>query len=464
MDDSSPGSELAQVIPERGTVEPFGVWRTSLDNERYRILQYFVLEMFPAVSRADTAPFFPGPASHSQQAVTQMIRDCLTHEMHTYALLTASSARMKFLTRASFSQADLPEQYADKTMILLRKHLSENRPVDERLILTIFFLWAIESYRRDWAAVRTHQEMIKYLYKTHLGGFHNLSYHLRKMIWFGDRFQATATATPPVIEESWTPEDITPAVVSKVLEAIQATGQAPMGTAFTDFSLAFFTSDFRLLVQDVIVLASIVQCYWAGIQGSHPDADWVNGRSHAMLDKLLFFTDTRDITGWRFAVLLQDCVRLALITWLAFVGSPTTGVASQSVKDNIKIRVAVDARPLRRRFAALIAQMHDSMPDDERRSIDRLFLWIAGLGGVASEMKENIDWFCDRFRELAEKLEIHSWDAFTGVASGFLWLDRLEAVNGFRLRNVLERQPVLEHGILSSAVPVPLRRHSSGEG
>ncbi|KAI9877194.1 MAG: hypothetical protein M1823_007143, partial [Watsoniomyces obsoletus] len=153
--------------------------------------------MFPAISRSDTPAFFTGPVFPGQQAAAQMIRDCLTDEMQSYALLTASSARMKFLTRTPLSQADLPEQYADTTMHLLRKHLARNETVDERLILTIFFLWAIESYRRDWEAVRIHREMIKYLYTEHLGGFHSLSYHLRKMIWFGDRFQATATATPP---------------------------------------------------------------------------------------------------------------------------------------------------------------------------------------------------------------------------------------------------------------------------
>lgn len=176
-------SELVKVIPARGTVEPFDVCRVSLDNERYRILQYFVLEMFPTISRSDTPAFFTGAGSPGQEVVNQMIRDCLTDEMHTYALLTASSGRMKFLTKAPFSQPDLPERYADMTMRLLRRHLSENGPVDERLILTIFFLWAIESYRRDWKAVRTHQEMIKHLYTTHLGGFQNLSYHLRRMIW-----------------------------------------------------------------------------------------------------------------------------------------------------------------------------------------------------------------------------------------------------------------------------------------
>ena len=432
-------SELAKVIPERGTVEPFDVCRVSLNNERYRILQYFVLEMFPTISRSDTPAFFTGPVSPGQEVVAQMIRDCLTDEMHTYALLTASSARMKFLTRAPFSRLDLPERYADTAMQLLRTYLSQNRPVDERLILTIFFLWAGESYRKDWKAVRTHQDMIKYLYTTRLGGFHNLSYHLRRMIWFGDRFQATATATPPEIEEeSWEPQDIAPRVVARVMRALEANGQAPMGAAFGAYSITFFTPDFRILVHEVTVLACVVQCYWTKIQESLPDPDWISGRSHAMLDKLLFFRDTRSKETSSSAILLQDCVRLALITWLAFVGSPMTGVASKSLTDNIRIRVAADARPLRQQFALFIAHARDSVSEDQRDLIDRLCLWIAGLGGVASELKTNIQFFLEHFRALAEELDIDSWTSFTRIGRSFLWLDRLEAVNGFRLTRMLK--------------------------
>jgi hypothetical protein len=452
--ESSPGSDLTQVIPEGGTVEPFGVCKVPLDNERYRILQYFVLEMFPAISRSDTPAFFTEPVSPGQQAAAQMIRDCLTDEMHTYALLTASSARMKFLTRTPLSQADLPEQYADTTMHLLRKHLARNETVDERLILTIFFLWAIESYRRNWNAVRTHQEMIKYLYTKHLGGFHSLNYHLRKMIWFGDRFQATATATPPVIEETWGPQEISPWVVSRVLNAIASSAQVPMGSAFAVYTISFFTPEFRILVHEVTVLACVVQCHWTDIKESYPDPDWVNGRSHALLDKLLFFNDPRLEESIAFAILLQDCVRLSMITWLAFIGSPATGVASKSVKDNIKIRVAVDARPLRRRFATMMFHADQVVSEEQRHEINRLLLWIAGLGGVASEVEENIAWFCERFQELATQMDIHSWVAFTPIGRGFLWLDRLEAVNDFRLTRLLERQNLAANGTPSSADPV----------
>ena len=436
----SPVSELTQLIPERGTIEPFGVCKVPLNNERYRILQYFVLEMFPAISRSDTPAFFTGPTSPGQQAVAQMIRDCLTSEMHTHALLTASTARMKYLAKVPLSHPDLPERYADTTMRLLRQHLSKHQVVDERLILTIFFLWAIESYRRDWKGVRTHQEMIKRLYTDYLGGFQNLSYQLRKILWFADRFQATATATPPVIEESWEPEDISPRVISRVLRAIIASRQEPMGAGFDEYTMAFFTPDFRHLLHEVIVLGYVVQCYWSNIKESYPDPNWVNGRSHSLLDRLLFSHDDRSKEDPAFATMLQECVRLALVTWLAFIDAPKTGVCPLSVAVGVRIRVAIDARPLRQHLASLIIYKRESGVEDEKNSIERLFLWIAGLGGLVSELQSNIEWFCQRFRELAENLRIDSWATFMPIERTFLWLDRLEAANDFRLTKELEHQ------------------------
>ena len=263
-------------------------------------------------------------------------------------------------------------------------------------------------------------------------------------------------------EESWEPQEIPPSEVSRVLKAIVATGQEPMGAAFGEYTILCFTAEFRVLLHDVTVLACVVQCYWTRIQDSLPDADWIYGRSHAILDKLLFFKDTtsEDMSG--FAVLLQDCVRIALITWLAFVGSPMTGVASRSVKDNIKIRVAADARPLRQQFALLIGQASNS--EYRQPLIDRLCLWIAGLGGVASEVKANIQFFLEHFEALAKRLHVDSWASFTRIGNSFLWLDQLEAVNGFRLTRLLKRQRFEANGIFSHNSPAPMQRLYSTDG
>ncbi len=151
------------------------------------------------------------------------------------------------------------------------------------------------------------------------------------------------------------------------------------------------------------------------IQESNPNPDWISGWSHATLDKLLFLIDPRSKETSSSAILLQDGFTLALITWLSFIGSPRTGVASKNVEDNLKFRVAADARLLRQRFALLIAHIHETPSEDPQHLTDRLFVWIADLGSVASVFTEKIQFFPEHARTPVEKLDVDSWASFTCI-------------------------------------------------
>ena len=155
-------NSLDLMIPAGGTVEPFDVVKVPLDNEKYQILQYFVLQFFPAVTRSDTGGFISGEVSASQLPALNLVQDSLSHPMHTYALLTGASARMRHVTHAELSQADLTERFADTAIRMLREYMTEGREVDEKLLQSMYYLWATESYRRNWDGVRTHQEMVSW--------------------------------------------------------------------------------------------------------------------------------------------------------------------------------------------------------------------------------------------------------------------------------------------------------------
>ena len=432
-------TSLDLVIPAGGSVEPFDVVKVPLDNEKYNILQYFVLQFFPAVTRSDTGGFISGGISASQLPALQMVQDSLSHPMHTYALLTGASARMKHVSGAELSQTDLTERFADTAIRMLREYMAEGKEVDQKLLQSMYYLWAMESYRRNWDGVRTHEEMVKYLFDNYLGGFRNLNVHLRKMLWYADRFQASATAKPPVIqEESWQAEDITADEFDTISKAIKKTGKVQMGTAFSRYS-TYFSERFNHNLNEVVELASVIQCHWTKVSVDVPDRDWVVGRSYTLSDHLLYFRDSRPDDPFSLPLVLQDCIRLAIIVWLAFIPSPRTGVSPASSTD-VKIRSAIDARPLRYRFATLLGFGEQDIPGTQQSDIDKLFLWIAGLGSLASELEENQKWFTQHFGRLAQKLHVNSWSAFAPVDRSFLWLDRLESVNDSRLTLLLLTQ------------------------
>jgi hypothetical protein len=436
-------------VPQGGSVEPFGLCPVPLDNEKWRVLQYFVHETLPVLCRSDILGFYVGTTAPTPQSMLQAVRNALSEELTTYALLTVSSGRMKFVSRASFSQPNLHEFMTDALLKSLQRRLNQAQPVDEILLLAIYLLCAAETYRKDWSAVQIHQKMLRHLYTTYLGGFHGITYYLRRMIWLQDRFIAMARATVPLVEVvcparmDAIDQGVPPTVRSRVLRAIEANAQTPMGTNIIDCPPQLFCPAFSQLLNETTMLACILQCHWTGIRDSLPDHLWTHARIQIMLDRFLLYVDPRQPPATsELAILLQECVRISVITWLAFASSPATGTDVRSFDLNMKSRAAADARPLRQLLTALENKMDVDfrLPEHHKNWIDQLTFWLMGLGALASELKDNIDWFSSRFLRVASamKPEVDSWEAFAPVGHRFLWLDRLEKVNDYRLAKLFE--------------------------
>ncbi|KEF60274.1 uncharacterized protein A1O9_05124 [Exophiala aquamarina CBS 119918] len=434
-----PSSRLLQVLrPSRSSVEPFGQFRVSIDAEKHRILQYFVFKFFPAVTRLDIVSFIGFNQKSPTSPAIQILRNSLSEELHFLALLTAASARMKYVEQYHFARADLPEQLADVTLRLLRRYLAQSKPVTQELLQSILYLWAVESYRRNWDAVLMHGRMIMHLCNTHFGGFQNLNPYLRRMLWVADRFQAAATARPPLVEERWETEELTFEQSASAMRSLREDGREPNGRGFSQASV-HFSPKFGTVVAAVVNLAHVIQCHWAGLCGMSrlPDRDWAVARSYTLSDELLSFKDEVGTTAHNHRdSRIQDCVRLALIVWLAFV--PASAPYSPADHDTgvLTIRAAIDARPLRNRLASLTAHFESSTPSPEK---ELLLFWVAGLGTVASELVENQEWFAFQFQRYARKLTVYSWDDFGEINDAYLLLDRLQQSNHTKLSWLLQR-------------------------
>lgn len=437
--DDGPSTSLLRILrPTERPVERFGEFTVSINAEKHRILQYFVLQFFPVMTRLDTVSLIACSKPNPTKPAIQIIRNSLSDHVHFLALLTASSARMKYVEQYHFARADLPEQLADATLKLLRNHLAQNRPVTQELLQSILYLWAMESYRRNWDAATMHQKMIMHLCNTQFGGFQNLNPYLRRMLWVADRFQAAATARPPLVDERWETEEVTTHQSVHAIRALQAHGWEPSGRGFSQAG-QHFSPQFTTIVAAVVNLAHVIQCHWAGVSAVSqlPGRDWAVARSYTLSDELLSSSDDvsdskdkyRDST-------VQKCVRLALIVWLAFVPASTPYSPAEHGAGALIVRAAIDARPLRSRLSSLI-DCHDAAPT--KREDDLLLLWVAGLGAMVSELIENQEWFAIHFQRYARKLAINSWDDFIEVNDAFLLLDRLQPPNLTKLSWLLQR-------------------------
>lgn len=437
-DDGTSTSLLHILRPTETPVERFGGITVSINAEKHRILQYFVLQFFPVMTRLDIVSLIACSQPNPTQPAIQIIRNSLSDHVHFLALLTASSARMKYVEQYHFARADLPEQLADATLKLLRNYLAQNRPVTQELLQSILCLWAMESYRRNWDAATMHQEMIMHLCNTHFGGFQNLNPYLRRMLWVADRFQAAATARPPLVDERWETEEVTTHQATHAIRALQAHGWEPSGRGFFQAG-KHFSPQFTAIVAAVVNLAHVIQCHWADISAVSqlPDQDWAVARSYTLSDELLSSRDdVLDSMEKHQGSNVQECVRLALIVWLAFVPASAPYSPAEQGTGLLIVRAAIDARPLRSRLSSLTGS-HDAAPT--RREDDLLLLWVAGLGAMVSEVLENQEWFASHFQRYARKLAINSWDDFIEVNDAFLLLDRLQQPNLTKLTWLLQR-------------------------
>jgi hypothetical protein len=411
--------------------------------EKCRILDYFVVKFSPLVTRLDMTAFMGGTQSPSasDNPAVQVVRNSLSDELHMLALLTAASARMKYVERIHFGRPDLPEQLADAALRLLRRYVAQGRPVTPELIHSMLCLWAIESYRRNWNAVSMHRNMIMYLVDTFLGGFGNLDVYIRRMLWVADRFQAAATQTPAAVQEMWETEDLSPQQYACALTAIRKQGRRPTGQGFAQLS-QMFSPEFQKVLDEALHLCCIFQCHWIGVSETAPipSRDWALARAYSIVDELLNFREeSRGGSPLSQSEKLnkeaiQDCVRLALVVWLAFFpASPPYSPASRNITSS-SLRVAIDARPLRKRLGGILASQPSCSKDE---SI--LLFWISALGAVASELTENQEWFAIQFQAFAKRLGVFSWQSFAPINESFLLLEHLQPANLCKLTWLLQR-------------------------
>lgn len=427
---------LSLVTPSGSSREPFGQFNISMNAEKYRILEYFVRRFLPAATRSNAGAFMGQSQASPTSPAVQLVRSALSDELHVLALLSAASGRMKFVEGLQFSRADLPERLADATLRLLRSYLAQGKPISHELLQTIFYLWSVESYRRNWENVHTHGKMILYLADNNLGGFRNMDPQLQRMLWIADRFQAAATQTPPLIKERWKTERLLPHQYSCAVKGLQKNNiKQPMGYGFVEVG-GLFTPGFRLLLESVLDLCCIIHCHWVDFpeQDLIPDRHWAIGRSYFIIDELITFSVyERGSRPLDREGKMQDCVRLALIIWMAFV--PTSFPYAAAAKLPF-LRAAVDAKALRNMLEGLLGDISDQAFGESEQL---LLFWVAGLGAMTSAVDEGQEWFTVQFQQLAKRLGVLSWDQFALLQERFLMLDTLKLGNLTRLKWLLQR-------------------------
>jgi hypothetical protein len=155
-----------------GIADPFSSYSIELDTAARDHLWYFENIWTQCAFK------IPGCVGYGQEPIgqceiTAMIQQCLTSAIHSYCLLAATSARMRYLhhQEARNDGSGLAHGYATRALHGLRRRIQEHNGIKATSALSeedatdILFLAAYEIFCSDEKGAETHLTAVRRLYK-----------------------------------------------------------------------------------------------------------------------------------------------------------------------------------------------------------------------------------------------------------------------------------------------------------
>ena len=425
-------------------LDPFGNVAISLTADNYRILHYFTTQYLPATTRDDDNPCLSMPAPALETLTQNTMKLSLSDRLCTFALLAAAASRMMYVSHQRLPQCDLPVVFTQITLRLLRRHLAEGAPVTEQLILAVKFLDAMEAYTFNWRAVLIHQKMIKHLGDRHFGGSQNLCYVIRKVFGSADLPAFTNKATAGMLKAAYTPRSPgSHSLYDRMVAALIARDILPLASGFRLYT-DHFTLQFCAVLDRVTELTTVLQCHWAGVclkSTELPDRAWVVDRSFELVEDLAALPSEADPKNP--ALLIQECLRLALMYDMQFVPYTKTSVHRRPYGN---MQAIVNTKPLKRALALYVNNHHTENGAGKFHfgvDIRPLLLYIAEKGVLLSEPGEDMEAFATFFQSLALECGISNFAVFQQqIHRYFLSLDALELANDGRIPRLFEKMEI----------------------
>jgi hypothetical protein len=190
---------------EGDAFDPFRGAAVPVDKSTHNFLRYFLHLGWKAhlrsIGGADQVKW-----SKSFGEVSSIVRGCLFNEMHMYAFLACIPMRMELYGSPSIIKIESPEVRMSRVLRAMRTHFAQlsATPIDQHVILDIFFLSLSEFFRGDFAATQTHLRMIRHIVDS-LGGFGNVSGYIREVCCYTELCFALRTGEVPFFEMTWDP-------------------------------------------------------------------------------------------------------------------------------------------------------------------------------------------------------------------------------------------------------------------
>jgi len=426
QEDSAHSSRSSSKVPIPWPSPPIGITGNSTDPFAYleepgdawwsrNAFRYAVDMWLPTVFRS-VAAFDPGIPVGQELVMNQIIRGCLSNEMHMYTLLAASTGRLKFVLKVPLARTDSPEYCITKAIQHLRRYFATYPPPSEAVIFDLGALSTFERYVENYAGARAHLRMIKHLVES-LGGFQNISPLLRSLCWMRDLLIAGNIADCPIFPLVWDPGEFPPAGMAEVLNDLASQRVVATSSGLLQYATSF-QADFCAIIIDFVQWVRVVQHSHCTAIARAMNHAWVTLRAHALAHRLLSSSSNAPTSVFSspiFQSTLQQYIHLALAVYLS-------NLAASLALDSNGNRAAFAGDILPRnihRFREALGKLSLTHESQWERHQELLF-WFSCLGAQLATSEYDRNWFIHIGRRYARVLAISTSEQLAAILGKYL--------------------------------------------
>ena len=351
-----------------------------------------------------------------------------------YALLSASSARMKSIDgvrstsiyppRSSLARshtyssaadrdrdADDADQCSTSALRHLRKLLESGAPLDEMVVLDVFFLGLAETYNDNFTAARTHLNMLA-LMVGKLGGYGAVRRYVLDMCVLGDIFLATREFVRPVFAvNAMDPGPLAGADMVRIVGELGSEGlgsEMGMGDEVVGDALRLEDPGFYQLVSDAVDLLSVTVWLWHVEPGAVREREWANRRSTGLLHTTLSMELLRDeMRQPTLEMLVREALRMALVSWFRVV---MIGIAANPLVPAGTTRLHKCTNCKAEQIRRAVSEVDRAYGAEGWFQFEGLHFWLVTFGCMVAASADDKEWFQGRFARLVESLGIEDFE------------------------------------------------------
>ena len=399
--------------------DPFSTSVTPINKPAHAIIQFFLGRGWKAhlktVGKADEALW-----SRSFHNLPDIIRGCLSREVHMYALLTCNAMRMKCFGLGQDEKLASPEHLMSKTLRALRLHFSDasdNFPLDEQVILDIFFLAFSEFYRQDYAAMKTHLYMIRSVVGL-FGGFDKISDYIREACCYTEICFSAETGEACVFDMTWDPGPIAESRWIRVKADLDSGKIKTLGSGFQGpLQDEFFDTKTATIIDDLMIDILVFEFICIDDEALPSDSWWACTRTRAIVHRLLSLAKRDNDKKPSIQELQVQCVTTTLVMYLCYENSYMIPLRSLPF---ILSRVKQSLQLSNSNFSPT------SIFSWGRYSEMLLWILITGFWLSGPGLTPDACWFLSRATSGCKTLGLGSFEELCTLMDKFLWIEHLQ--------------------------------------